>query len=396
MLRESVGHDPVILPGAVAIVEDEEGRILMTYRADFAWLTGGAVGPQDFHVDPIGINVQAAVPFALASDQADAAGVEDLGVRHARDHVLRHEEIGGGALHVQRRARAVGAGRPEETGAVLRRGLVYALWIGLAAGLILGIGGPPLLDVLGLDPTLAKGAAPPLVIRNAQVITVTKGSFRGEVAIRDGRIAAVGEKVLIPPNAQVLDAIDELSQTYTGDRRWRIEHAQIVDPADIPRFARLGVIASMQPVHPPGSAGLPLEPTISLMGRARWPWAFAWAAIRDRGVPIAFGTDWPVSPLDPLYALHCALTRRPWAADMPDQRLSLAECLANYCATGAFALFGEAGFGTVAPGQAADLILVEGALYSLAGARPDARVVLTMAAGRVVHAAEGWSADEYA
>jgi MATE family multidrug resistance protein len=61
-------------------------------------------------------------------------------------------------------ARAVGAGRPEETGAVLRRGLVYALWIGLAAGLVLGIGGPPLLGVLGLDPALAKGATPPLVI----------------------------------------------------------------------------------------------------------------------------------------------------------------------------------------------------------------------------------------
>lgn len=180
------------------------------------------------------------------------------------------------------------------------------------------------------------------------------------------------------------------------DARHRIEHIDTIHPDDLQRLADLGVVASMQPVHPPGSAGLPLEPTISLMGRARWPWAFAWAAIRDRGVPIAFGTDWPVSPLDPLYALHCALTRRPWAADMPDQRLSLAECLANYCATGAFALFGEAGFGTVAPGQAADLILVEGALDSLAGARPDARVVLTMAAGRVVHAAEGWSADEYA
>jgi len=180
------------------------------------------------------------------------------------------------------------------------------------------------------------------------------------------------------------------------DARHRIEHIDTIHPDDLPRLARLGVVASMQPVHPPGSAGLPLEPTISLMGRARWPHAFAWAAIRDKGVPIAFGTDWPVSPLDPLFAIRCALTRQPWADDMPDQRLSLRECLAAYSQGGAFAEFGEGAFGTIASGMAADLVLVDGSLDSLGSASPNARVVLTIAAGRVVHRTEGLDKREYA
>ncbi|MBS0563862.1 MAG: amidohydrolase [Proteobacteria bacterium] len=180
------------------------------------------------------------------------------------------------------------------------------------------------------------------------------------------------------------------------DARHRIEHIDTIHPDDLPRLADLGVVASMQPVHPPGSAGLPLEPTISLMGRARWPHAFAWAAIRDRGVPVAFGTDWPVSPLDPLHAIGCAMTRQPWAADMPDQRLSLAECLAAYSAAGAHAAFGDGQYGRLSPGLAADLVLVEGPIGQMDEARPLARVVLTLAAGRVVHAADGWGTDEYA
>lgn len=180
------------------------------------------------------------------------------------------------------------------------------------------------------------------------------------------------------------------------DARHRIEHIDTIHPDDLPRLAALGVVASMQPVHPPGSVGLPLEPTISLMGRARWPYAFAWAAIRDKGVSIAFGTDWPVSPLDPLFAIRCALIRQPWADDVPDQRLSLRECLAAYCEGGAFAEFGEGEFGRLAVGMAADLVLVDGALDSLGSSSPNARVVLTVAAGRVVHMAEGLDRREYA
>ncbi|HEY0213793.1 MAG TPA: amidohydrolase family protein, partial [Paenirhodobacter sp.] len=74
------------------------------------------------------------------------------------------------------------------------------------------------------------------------------------------------------------------------DARHRIEHIDMLHPDDLPRLVDLGVIASMQPVHPPGSSGLPLEPTVSIMGRNRWGDAFPWAALRRAGVPLAFGT----------------------------------------------------------------------------------------------------------
>ncbi len=165
--------------------------------------------------------------------------------------------------------------------------------------------------------------------------------------------------------------------------RHRIEHIDMIHPADLPRLKALGVVASMQPVHPPGLAGLPLEPTISIMSPDRWVDAFAWRTIRDLGVPLAFGTDWPVSPLAPLHALHCALSRQPWRKDVLDQRLSLAEALEAYGAAGAYADFAEGERGRIAVGMAADLVLLSGDPAGLA-ASPDAcRVDQVFSRGRL-------------
>lgn len=171
------------------------------------------------------------------------------------------------------------------------------------------------------------------------------------------------------------------------DARHRIEHIDTITPADLDRLKPLGITASMQPVHPPGSAGLPLEPTTTLMGRARWDTAFPWRMIRDRGVPLAFGTDWPVSPISPLYAIHCALTRLPWAEDAPDQRISLDDCLAAYTTGGAYADFGENQRGALAPGYDADLVLIDGTLEGLAQDATAATIALTICAGRITHKA---------
>ena len=155
------------------------------------------------------------------------------------------------------------------------------------------------------------------------------------------------------------------------DARHRIEHIDMIHPTDLPRLAALGVVASMQPVHPPGLAGLPLEPTVSIMGQARWKDTFPWRAIKDQGVVLAFGTDWPVSPLSPLHALHCALSRQPWGQGQPDQRLTLAEALAAYTHAGSYALFTETLRGQIALGMRADVVLLRGDVQGLAQ-RPDA------------------------
>lgn len=171
------------------------------------------------------------------------------------------------------------------------------------------------------------------------------------------------------------------------DARHRIEHIDTIAPTDLGRLGPLGITASMQPVHPPGSAGLPLEPTITIMGAARWPTAFPWAMVKARDVPLAFGTDWPVSPLSPLYAIHCALTRKPWRADLPDQRLSLDDCLAAYTTGGAYADFAENRAARLVPGFDADLVLIDGSLEGLADSESAASVALTVCAGKITYGA---------
>lgn len=172
------------------------------------------------------------------------------------------------------------------------------------------------------------------------------------------------------------------------DARHRIEHIEAITPQDLDRLAPLGITASMQPLHPPGAAGLPLEPTVSIMGRDRWPTAFPWRMLKDRGVPLAFGSDWPVSPIDPLLGIHACLSRQPWADGMPDQRISLDDCLLAYTRGGAYADFSADRRGTLAAGLDADLVLIDGSLDGLAESPDAARVALTVCGGRITYGAD--------
>lgn len=185
----------------------------------------------------------------------------------------------------------------------------------------------------------------------------------------------------------VLDGYEAARKQHgRRDTRHRVEHIDTISDADIGRFQDLGVIASMQPVHPPGSAGLPLEPTVGLMGRERWKNAFAWRTLWDRGAIVAFSTDWPVSPLNPFYAIQCAMTREPWDKDLPDQRLTLDECFVAYTKHGAYASFDEDQLGALEIGKRADLALVQGDLRNLCvagGELPEC--VLTICDGKIIY-----------
>jgi len=170
------------------------------------------------------------------------------------------------------------------------------------------------------------------------------------------------------------------------DSRHRIEHIEVVNPDDIGRFVELGTVASMQPTHPPGSAGLPREPYLTRIGPARWPYAFAWRTLKDAGARIVFATDWPVSPLSPLSCIHDAMTRKPWRADMPDQRLTLQETLAAYTSEGAWVEFMEDRKGVLKAGYLADIVVLSGDIEAtphkeIAALRP----LVTICDGVVTH-----------
>lgn len=168
------------------------------------------------------------------------------------------------------------------------------------------------------------------------------------------------------------------------DARHRVEHVELIDPADVARFVALGAIASMQPIH----ANFGVDPQNTwrrLSGPGRWPWGFAWRRLRDAGVRLAFGSDWPVADPDPLQGIHACLNRPPLDAGVPDQRVTLDEAIAGYTTWAAYAAHREAELGRLAPGCLADLVLLDQDLYALpAASLADARVALTLVGGKVV------------
>ncbi|MER9675581.1 amidohydrolase [Mesorhizobium sp. M0208] len=142
------------------------------------------------------------------------------------------------------------------------------------------------------------------------------------------------------------------------DSRHRVEHIEVITGADVPRFAELGVIASMQPPHPPGAMDFPLEPTLSRIGRERWPLSYAWRTLKQAGAHVVFASDWPVSRVDPILGIQAAMLRKPWAEGDPDQSFSLIEALAGYTVEGAYAEFMEHRKGRLKPGYLADLVVL--------------------------------------
>jgi len=172
------------------------------------------------------------------------------------------------------------------------------------------------------------------------------------------------------------------------DSRHRVEHIEVIAASDVPRFAEMGVIASMQPPHPPGSMGLPLEPTVSRIGQARWPLSYAWRTLKEAGAHVVFASDWPVSPIDPILGIQAAVLRKPWAETDPDQSFSLREALAAYTVEGAYAGFMEHRKGMLKPGYLADLVVLSADIEATA---PEAlhrvRAATTICGGKVTHRA---------
>lgn len=168
------------------------------------------------------------------------------------------------------------------------------------------------------------------------------------------------------------------------DSRHRVEHIETLHPADLHRFAELGVIASMQPLHSPVTRH-DAEVWPVRAGEARWPLSFAWQTLRDTGVHIAFGSDWPVVTLDPMYGFYAALNRDPWVDDHPVQRQTIHQTIAGYTHDAAYAEFMESEKGMVRDGMLADLVLFDGDLLTTPAAEiTQVRPRMTICNGKIV------------
>ena len=161
-------------------------------------------------------------------------------------------------------------------------------------------------------------------------------------------------------NAEVLNAVNEIAESFDGDRRWRIEHAQIIDPVDLPKIAENGIIASMQPLHQT-SDRLMAE---ARLGMDRLEGAYAWNTVLQLGGKLAFGSDAPVEPSDVFAGYAAAITRmdangQPFGGWLPKERVNREEALAGFTSDAAYAGFAEGRFGRLLPGERADFILVD-------------------------------------
>jgi predicted amidohydrolase YtcJ len=168
------------------------------------------------------------------------------------------------------------------------------------------------------------------------------------------------------------------------DSRHRVEHLELIDPSDMPRFAALGAIASMQPYHAPipNSYGVAW---LERVGPQRWERSFAWRSVQDAGALLAFGSDWPVVSQSSLIGLAAVVGRTAWRPDLPSQAISLSAALAAYTVNGAYAEFQEQHKGMLRVGLLADLVLLD---RDLAATPVDqivqTQVMLTICDGRVV------------
>jgi hypothetical protein len=208
-------------------------------------------------------------------------------------------------------------------------------------------------------------------------LTLEAGALGLQVCVH-----AIGDRA----NTLVLDAFERaLARAPRPDHRLRVEHAQILADADVPRFRRLGVLPSMQATHCTSDMAWAAE----RLGPQRLRGAYAWRSLLATGTVIAGGSDFPVESPNPFHGIHAAVTRRPRAGDdppwQPEQCMTRQEAVRSFTTWNAYAARQEADLGSLEPGKRADLVVLSDDVFACPAARiPEIRPVLTLLDGEIV------------
>lgn len=219
-----------------------------------------------------------------------------------------------------------------------------------------------------------------------------------EIAARDGfqvSVHAIGDRA----NRETLDVFQKIFSEDPAAHalRWRIEHAQHLSPSDIPRFAQLGVIASMQSIHACSDAPF----VVARVGEKRASeGAYVWHSLIESGAIVLDGTDTPVEDTNPIANFYCAVTRREGNGKyfFPEQAKTRKQELRSYTQDNAYAIFEDSELGTLTPGKLADIDVLSGNLLTIPAEQVlRTRVLYTIIGGKIVYerpGASSWRSGE--
>lgn len=234
----------------------------------------------------------------------------------------------------------------------------------------------PFADDPGNRGLLSDEMHPPSAMRNRLM--------QADAAGLQIRVHAIGDRAI----SMILDIFGDIEKEHGyHDQRFAIEHAQHMALKDFERFAKLHVIASMQPYHAIDD-GRWAE---GRLGHDRARYSYAWRSFLDHGVTLAFGTDWPVAPLDPILGLYAAVTRATLDGKhpggwIPEEKITLPEAIEAYTMGAAFAEFQDREKGSITPGKLADMVILSDNIFDL---KPEAirnvKVKTTIVGGKVVY-----------
>ncbi len=194
-------------------------------------------------------------------------------------------------------------------------------------------------------------------------------------------VHAIGDRA----NRETLDIFEEAFKANPDkkDLRWRVEHAQHINAADIPRFGQLDVIASMQGIHCTSDA--PYVPA-RLGGKRAEEGAYVWQKLMKSGAVVTNGTDAPVEDVNPIASFYSTVSRRTKDGTVfyPDQRMSRMEALKSYTINGAYAAFQEDSRGSLKKGKYADIVVLSKDIMTVPEAEiPSTQVLYTIVGGKV-------------
>ncbi|MGY1424238.1 amidohydrolase [Lysobacter sp. A289] len=363
-LRRIDGHAGWANSAAMALVERD-------LAGD--WQPEGGKIERDANGQPSGVFVDGAMALIDAQEpEPDAATQEHalaLGMQAAVEHGLTGVHDAGvslaGLKHYQQladrgemplRINAMAAGDGDALAMLCRDGAyrhpsgrLQMRSVKLFADGALGSRGAALLADYSDDP----GNRGLLMVKPDKLAEVTEKAKRCGIQVATHAIGDRGNHVVLEAYERVLGKDD------SGDHRWRIEHAQILSSGDLPRLARLQVIASMQPTH--ATSDMPWAE--DRIGPQRLQGAYAWRELRDSGARLALGSDFPVESVDPRLGLYSATTRTdaeglPVGGWQPEEKLTAYEALRGFTLDAAYAGFNEDEVGSLEVGKRADFVVL--------------------------------------